>query len=530
MDNRIPTPPNQPQDGTQHIRLACQGCQRKKIKCDRTFPCTQCQRSSLQCIPSTRKPRARQIGKRAVDSELRSRISKLESLVETLSGEVGVPEGNQAAREDAITPPDSANAALPAVGKYIGSPFWANLTGEVQALRDALEEDGSDEEPSSASPTTAPERTDSTNVSERTSMDHDLLVCPPSSVYVMPGALPDPPLQMASELYSIFYNNVDKVFKILHVPTVKRFVNNNDAYMGYPPNSPPSKALKAAMWFGAVTTIRDSECFARFRMSKAELLHLYRRHVDVALTQADLMCTNDIPTLQAAAFATAASRIGDPSRRSWTMTGLIVRVAFGMGLHHEIPDDSPYLKETKRRLWHQIRVLDAFVSVDRGTEPLIKAESFSTPLPSSVNDPDYDESSEIIQDRAEGLSDVSFTLMAHAATSLTIRFLTPDTSAQKRETWQQRLDMAVDLGKQLREKYLKFCDLSISFNRWVYAVGNSMAASSVLRAVRPMQRHTSSVPPRVDGPFVLQLAVNSLRESEATYQDPEADGWRWMVW
>ena len=212
------------------------------------------------------------------------------------------------------------------------------------------------------------------------------------------------------------------------------------------------------------------------------------------------------------------------------MTGLIVRVAFGMGLHHEIPDDSSYLKETKRRLWHQIRVLDAFVSVDRGTEPLIKAESFSTPLPSSVNDSDYDESSEIIQDRAEGLSDVSFTLMAHAATSLTIRFLTPDTSAQKRETWQQRLDMAVDLGKQLREKYLKFCDLSISFNRWVYAVGNSMAASSVLRAVRPMQRHTSSVPPRVDGPFVLQLAVNSLRESEATYQDPEADGWRWMVW
>lgn len=151
-------------------------------------------------------------------------------------------------------------------------------------------------------------------------------------------------------------------------------------------------------------------------------------------------------------------------------------------------------------------------------------------MPRNVNDADFDESSISIEDREDGLSDTTFNLMAHAATTLTMQLLTPERAGTKGQTWQQRLDLALSLGKWIREKYLQFCDFSVPFHRFLYSVGNSMAASSALRAVRPMQKHVSSVPPRVDSPFVLQLAVNSLRESEATHQDPEAEGWRWIVW
>lgn len=242
------------------------------------------------------------------------------------------------------------------------------------------------------------------------------------------------------------------------------------------------------------------------------------------------MNTHDLATLQAIVLYVAASRISDVSRRAWTMTGLVVRIAYGIGLHRELASDSPYMQETKRRLWHQIRVLDAFSAVDRGTELLIQLSSFDTPLPSNVNDSEFDESTTSITNREDGLSDMTFNLMAHSATTLTMRLLTPEESGKKGETWQQRLDSALNLGKELREKYLQHCDLSLPFHRFLYTVGNSMAASSVLRAVRPMQKHVSSVPPRVDSPFVLQLAVNSLRESEATHQDPECEGWRWIFW
>ena len=41
-----------------------------------------------------------------------------------------------------------------------------------------------------------------------------------------------------------------------------------------------------------------------------------------------------------------------------------------------------------------------------------------------------------------------------------------------------------------------------------------MSAGMVLRAVRPMQRHVSSVPPRIDSPYVLRIAVDVVDGGE----------------
>ena len=83
-----------------------------------------------------------------------------QSLVESLSGEVGLPEDEPAAPpEKPEATPEHHEASSPSVGKYIGSPFWATLSTEVQALRDALEEDPSDEEHSPTSPIVEPRET-----------------------------------------------------------------------------------------------------------------------------------------------------------------------------------------------------------------------------------------------------------------------------------------------------------------------------------------------------------------------------------
>lgn len=176
------------------------------------------------------------------------------------------------------TPKEQHDAPSPTVGKYMGSPFWATLFNEVQALREALEDDPSDAEQPLVHPVAA---TANEGPSEH---EHDLLICPPASIYVMPGALPDPSPAMLKQLDEIFLKNVDPVFKVLHRPTVERFLRG-DRYLGHEPDAPPNRALRATMWFAAVTTISDAECFARFHQSRSELLHLYRRHVDVAMAQ-----------------------------------------------------------------------------------------------------------------------------------------------------------------------------------------------------------------------------------------------------
>lgn len=285
--------PSQGSSGTpdqqQHIRLACQACQRKKIKCDRHFPCGQCTRSSLQCVPSTRKPRARHAGKRAVDSELRSRISKLESLVESLSGEVGAQEDSTGSDDDGEISPEPRNSTA-SVGKYIGSPFWSSLTSEVQALREALEEHPEDDdEPTSPSASSGPGN----------AIEYDLIICPPGSIYVMPGALTEPTPELSATLCNLFCENMDSMFKIFHKPSLRAFMVDGKTYLGHDHTAPCNKALKTAIWYGAANTMSESQCQMLFGQSRPEQLQQFRRLADVALAQADVMNATDLATLQA---------------------------------------------------------------------------------------------------------------------------------------------------------------------------------------------------------------------------------------
>jgi hypothetical protein len=52
----------------------------------------------------------------------------------------------------------------------------------------------------------------------------------------------------------------------------------------------------------------------------------------------------------------------------------------------------------------------------------------------------------------------------------------------------------------------------------------------ILRAIRPIQKHVSSAPPRIDTPYVLQVAVEALSENEKIYHDDEFKKYRWLVW
>lgn len=92
-------------------------------------------------------------------------------------------------------------------------PFWSTLTNEVQALREALEDDEDEENQSFEPSPPAAAATDAVTHA-------DLLMIPPASIYVMPGALSELIGEMKSELYRIYFANIDPVFKVLHKPSM----------------------------------------------------------------------------------------------------------------------------------------------------------------------------------------------------------------------------------------------------------------------------------------------------------------------
>jgi len=216
----------------------------------------------------------------------------------------------------------------------------------------------------------------------------------------------------------------------------------------------------------------------------------------------------------------------------WTLVSILVRIATAMNLHRE-PSNyctyySPFQRELRRRLWWRIRFLDVFSSIDRGSELLIAAESYSVSFPRLTNDDTFNEFSTSIPTLEGCDTDMSFVNACHEA-CLVIEALFKPEVRPSGETWEKRHQLALDFNKRMDEKYTQYFCNGTPFDEFRIAVCNSMKAAMILRAVRPIQQYVSSTPPRVDSPYVLRIAMECLRSSE-NLKNKAPDRWRWQVW
>lgn len=82
-----------PRSSAPRVRLSCEACRQRKVKCDKLSPCTSCVRLGFVCVPverarlprgRTRKPPERAHGS---DKELADRVAKLEQLLKQVAAE-----------------------------------------------------------------------------------------------------------------------------------------------------------------------------------------------------------------------------------------------------------------------------------------------------------------------------------------------------------------------------------------------------------------------------------------------------------
>jgi hypothetical protein len=180
--------------------------------------------------------------------------------------------------------------------KYVASPFWTSLTSEVQALREALEEEDG---PEGETPDSAPHISTPPSGSELPNIEYDLIVCPPGKIYVMPGGFMEPTERVASQIFDAYLTNVEPIFRLYHTPTLIRSMRDGAPYLDHPWDFSGNQALKRAVWMAGVNSMSESECFAITGENKADALNHYRRLVGISLAQADLVNTTDFATLQA---------------------------------------------------------------------------------------------------------------------------------------------------------------------------------------------------------------------------------------
>ncbi|KAG4028690.1 hypothetical protein MFRU_020g01290 [Monilinia fructicola] len=560
---------------------SCVECRRRKVKCDKRVPCSNCTKAQAQCIfPAPgRAPRRPRTGGKPVsdrEAELLKRLRRLEGVVEELSGQIEVENLKHSPSSDHSSPPNkdvessgeskvrtngngngderdtarewatgSFNMGLAppkdpyftmeqGIGRlvldsgksqYVSNPFWAELSQEIAELRAMFDEDEEDSDGDSPIP---PQ-------SSITPPDHQSFVMGYSSADVNMKALHPLPSQIPF-YWSTFLENVMPLVKLLHIPTMEKVIK--EVQHSLDTISKSTEALMFAIYFATITSMSDEEVATNFGVEKDTLIKKYRFGVEQALSRAGFLNTNEIVTVQAFVLFLICVRRHDDTRFVWSLTGLVMRIGQSLGLHRDGEKFglSPYNTEMRRRLWWQICVLDVRASEDHGSDPSIFDHTFDTKFPLSINDADLDPDMKEPPKPREGVSEMTFVLIRFeiCALSKRLQYNSPGRGPSPmgnptKLTLEEKEELIRESSVRLEENYLKYCEnagplywVASTVARLIFAKMSLIIYHPLIQPGRPqcLSPHTKD--------RLLKSSIEIIEYSRMLETEASTKKWGWL--
>lgn len=187
-------------------------------------------------------------------------------------------------------------------------------------------------------------------------------------------------------LWRTHVDRIEPLCKVLHIPSTSKTVETACQQ----PNaaSKADECVLFAMFHCAVFSMTDNECLTDFGQSRATLLAKYHAAAQQALVNASWLKTTELKILQAFVLLLIPYRyICDP-HVFWVLTGVAVRIAQRMGLHHNDKklDLPPFEVQMRRRLFYQIVHLEGVSGRLSGTGVSIINDKWQAQPPSNIND------------------------------------------------------------------------------------------------------------------------------------------------
>ncbi|EPS34233.1 hypothetical protein PDE_09197 [Penicillium oxalicum 114-2] len=383
--------------------VACVECRRRKVKCDRAFPCGPCGSASLLCgyrNPITgltqTAPRA---GSTITDLPTSTTTSEKDSvrtstvsssppvnLTPSSSGSVGLPPlfnfpsrftfpGDMLMNEnESLDLPGRTVSHAKSLGcgkHYIQSSFGQSEHTDILLHRSDHADIQSLWEHCSHYARVIK--------SERAVKYYTQLGPPNITNNLLPKSTCD-------RLVMLYLHTFESVFRVLHTPT---FMQQYELYWNNPHGA--SRAFPSTL--ALVLTI--GACFIP-ETEADELQLLAPKWIAGAqfwLTESFEKFDIDLSVLQVSTLLFLARQtVLDPSELVWISGDFPLRIAVGLGLHKEsrihFPEFSPLESEMRKRLWATILEMSIQSSLDTGMPPSISNDDFDSEPPSNIDDVD----------------------------------------------------------------------------------------------------------------------------------------------
>ncbi|EEU39044.1 uncharacterized protein NECHADRAFT_94408 [Fusarium vanettenii 77-13-4] len=515
---------------------SCVICRRRKVRCDRRDPCSNCVKNNIEChFPVTgRIPRRNQNpsaykSPAQKQSELLGRLRRLESVVTELAAQVedetGPTPGESDVTESSLTVSSTGQQAGSEYdeefgrlvvdkdgGLHVGNRFWSVFCGEVdnilQAVHDVAEYSGS------SSDSIMPEPGLESGPSP---LSHLGFVFGNADFAKALDGLNPMPSQMLF-IWQAYVENVDPFIKVLHVPTVEKVVRElRGNFSSYGANM---EALLFAISLAAITSMDEEAVSFNFNTPKSQLIQRYQFGTEQALARADFLVTKDIIVLQAlVVYLSLLPHLGS-KEKVWPMMGLSLRLAKSAGLHR---DDARHTKsqleiETRRRLWWQICFVDSQSRRAEAPELSITSSSFDTSIPSNLNDID-------LLDGAPSRLPVSHEKPT-ATTLCLIRCelwrLTQSLRDNTTKSPESHLELLNLTKTKIETKYLCHLQLDRPWDSFIKTMA-TLFFSKVELLIR--RQHNSQHSNNTS----LEPAMNTIKSVHALKTNPSWSRWRWQL-
>ncbi|SCO86079.1 uncharacterized protein FRV6_10206 [Fusarium oxysporum] len=392
------------QSRSEPTQRSCAVCHRRKVRCDKRTPCSQCTRSNFPCSYPAAGPITRRARKTTIN-DVASRIEQMEKTIETFA----LGKASIASPSEQLTPTDTARMSCPpeteareqrrsddvllnkgTVSHYVNEVLFSRAIQQEQDVRTALATPRSESPPSViASP-------------------FNPMGILSNSSFPTPLASLHPPKRTAMKLWKVFVESVDACEKVLHIPTSEVLV--------YKVLQNPSKAsaedlgLCFSVYYAAAIALPPDEADHVLEEERTQSLHRYKVGLEQALAQADFLENPTLALLHAIAIylvsiprfkkvkdtdqstiTQATLRAHNSGRSVWIINGLALRAAQSIGLHRDGKKLglSPFESEIRRRLWWYFLGRDGRGAEDYGLSNAASSyHMFSVDLPRNLHDND----------------------------------------------------------------------------------------------------------------------------------------------
>ncbi|KAK5172994.1 uncharacterized protein LTR77_003116 [Saxophila tyrrhenica] len=563
---------------------SCLECRRRKLKCDKTAPCTNCTRFKRDCLylASSADPSSQQ-----KLADIKEKMGALEKSLEreiaagqqakmhlgganvrkSSAGEAALvhvegDEEDEAAGEDeeGLEPTplasldnvyeDNADDELMDLGVQMGKMRISERIGGwirpklVEELTDTLEDVKGGKSRHSQSPMAKdhfdlrpgqPQPRIQASPKSYIGPGPDYIA--PASSFFFPGtnmntSLIDylPTKNVSDQLIAQYFAAVHLVARAVHRPT---FEAQYALFWGQIATGtepvPSHQAIIFAAMLSAAVSLSDEQVSRMFGTTKAALVDSLRSGTEMALSKANFLRTTKTDTMQAFVMYLIPLIRAEVSRAHSALVGTAIRLAECMGLHRDgtYYNMSPIDVQVRRLIWHQLCFLDMRTCEATGPRPQIRKDDYDTKFPLNVNDVDLLSDAPPTEDRPYWTDMTIFRIRCECVDLRRQCWFDIVQIDKKKKTLTSSLVKIQKTRSQLTEKYLPMVDESVpvqAYGKHVLIMGLNACFVQVLH--RYLFSTTQRMPDRLRQ-ILIEAGVAVMENAIAVETKRELAPWVW---